>query len=160
MSRLLVLLAALTMLVTACGEDPTVDDAATGEDPPAAGPYDVADQPDEAAASFTAPADGDTTTSPVSLAMSAEGIEIVPAGTPEVGQGHFHVAVDADCVGEGESVPGPGEEAEAEGYHHFGDGSSEAELELEPGTHDLCLQLADGAHTALGATDTVTITVE
>jgi len=31
---------------------------------------------------------------------------------------------------------------------------------LEPGQHELCLQVSDGAHTALDITDTVTVDVE
>ena len=45
---------------------------------------------------------------------------------------------------------------------HFGDGSIETELALTPGEHTLCLQAADGAHTALpgeGMTHTISITV-
>lgn len=173
MSRLLALLAALALLVAACADDdPAIDEAPAGDDTPAAGDdpaedddtagsgYEVVDQPAEAAASFVTPADGDTTTSPVSLEMAAEGVEVVKADAPAVGQGHFHVAVDAGCTDEGEFIPGPGEEAQADGYHHFGDGSTEGELELEPGTYELCLQLADGVHQAFGESDTVTITVE
>lgn len=165
MARLLALLTILALLLAGCADDPavevddpTLDD--TGSDTDADPEYDVADQPAEAAATFEAPTDGDAVSSPVQLQMAAEGVEIAAAGDPAVGQAHFHVAVDAGCVGEGEFVPGPGEDAEADGHYHFGDGSTEAELDLEPGTYELCLQLADGVHTAFGATDTITVTVE
>lgn len=164
MARLLTLLTILVLPLAACADDPAVDAGASPDDADSptdtdAG-YTVGDQPAEAAAHFEAPTDGETTASPVQLRMVADGVDIVPAGDPAAGQAHFHVAVDTGCVDEGEFVPGPGEEAEAEGHYHFGDGSTEAELDLEPGTHELCLQLADGVHTAFGATETVTITVE
>lgn len=176
MHRFLPLLLALMLAVAACGgEDPslapedididldeptdTETDAETDTEP-AEGDYDVSEQPADAAATFTTPADGDTVSSPVAFEMTATGVEIVPADEPAVGEAHFHISVDAGCIPEGEPVPGPGEDAEAEGHFHFGDGSSEAELPLEPGSHELCLQLADGAHTAFGESDEITITVE
>ena len=120
----------------------------------------TSDQPDEAAATFVTPSDGDIVTSPVTVEMLAEGIDIVAAGDRAVGEGHFHIMVDTGCVENGAFVPGPSEQAEAEGHYHFGDGSTQAELELEPGTYELCLQLGDGVHQAFGATDRIQITVE
>jgi hypothetical protein len=146
----------LVLGVAACGNDD--DDAVepTVEDPG----YTVADQPDDAAARWVSPSDGDTVSSPVAIEMTADGVDIVPADAPAVGEGHLHVTVDIGCVGDGEVLPGPSEEATEEGYYHFGDGSTSAEIDLEPGTYELCLQLGDGAHLAFGQTDTITITVE
>jgi hypothetical protein len=159
MPRFLLLFAALTMVVAAaCNDDDNdVDNDVTPDNDVE---YSVDDQPDNAAASFVSPSDGDTVSSPVAIAMAAEGVEIVPAGPPAVGEGHFHVAVDIGCIDEGELIPGPSEEAEAMGHYHFGDGSTEAELDLEPGDYELCVQLADGIHVAYGDTETINITVE
>ncbi len=154
---LLAMLSAVVLIAAACGEEDVVEDVApdVAEDD-----YDISDQPDDAAARFVTPSDGDTVSSPVRFEMEADGVEIVPAGPRALGEAHFHILVDLDCADEGEFLPGPGDEAEEQGYYHFGDGSSEAELELEPGTYDLCLQLADGVHAAFGETDTIEITVE
>lgn len=174
MHRLLPLLIVTVLALAACGgEDPaleppeddtpdTTDTTDEADDTPedTGGDYDVSEQPADAQAMFASPADGDTVTMPVRVDMRAVGVEIAPAGEPVVGQGHFHVVVDAGCVPDGEFVPGPGDEAAAEGYYHFGDGSSAGQLELEPGTYELCIQLADGVHQAFGGTETITVTVE
>ena len=124
------------------------------------GAYNLADQPSGAAAMFVTPQDGDTVTAPFAVEMAAEGVMIVPAGPPMVGEAHFHIMVDIGCVDDGALIPGPSEEATAAGHRHFGTGVSAAELDLEPGTYSLCLQLADGIHQAFGATETITVTVE
>ena len=130
----LVLLGAVLLALTGCGG---------GED--AGG---------SASSSFAAPADGDTVSSPVPVEMAAEGFEVAPAEGATEGQGHFHIMVDTDCVAEGETVPSD------ETHLHFGDGSTSTEVELEPGEHTLCLQAGDATHSAFGATDEITITVE
>jgi hypothetical protein len=152
MRRLVLMFVVFTLAIglLACGNDDVADDV----------DYDVSQQPDDAMARFVTPADGDTVTSPVAVDMAAEGVEIVPAGIPAVGEAHFHIMVDIGCPDAGDLIPGPSDEATAQGYRHFGTGVSNAELELEPGTYELCLQLADGVHRAFGATDTITITVE
>ncbi len=108
----------------------------------------------DASVAIAAPEDGATVTSPVTVEMTADGIDVQPAGEVVEGAGHFHVMVDTDCLAPGETIP------KDDTHQHFGDGSTTAELELEPGEHTLCLQAGDGAHAALDATDTVTITVE
>ncbi len=85
---------------------------------------------------------GDEVTSPFTVEMEADDIDIVPSGGPRPGEGHFHILVDIPCVLGGEVIP------EGPGYLHFDGGETSAELTLEPGTHDLCLQVADGAHVA------------
>jgi hypothetical protein len=158
MTRFFTVLAALSILaLVACGGD--VDDAVVGVDVDEDA-YDVSHQPADAAARFASPQQGDTVTSPFLVELSAEGVRIVPADAPAVGEAHFHINVDIGCVADGNFIPGPSDEATAQGHIHFGDGSTERELELEPGTYELCLQLADGVHQAFGATDTITITVE
>jgi hypothetical protein len=156
MIRAIAVSAALVMGVAACGDD---DDTADVDPTPDA-EYSIDDQPDDAAARWVTPSDGDTVTSPFVVEFEADNVEIVPAGDPAVGEGHFHVNVDIGCVDSGEPIPGPSDAATEMGHRHFGTGVSEAELELEPGTYELCLQLADGVHFAFGETDTITITVE
>jgi hypothetical protein len=70
------------------------------------------------------------------------------------------VTVDIGCYDTGETIPGPSDEDEAEGRFHLGDGSDSRELDLEPGTYELCVQLADGLHVAYGETETIEVTVE
>ncbi|MCU4924826.1 DUF4399 domain-containing protein [Halobacteria archaeon AArc-dxtr1] len=121
---------------------------------------DVDDQPDDAAAMFVVPEDGETVTSPVEIEADVENVDLAPAGEAVVGEGHLHVLVDQDCFDDGETIPGPSDDAEDDGIFHWGDGQSEGELDLEPGEYDLCLQLGDGPHRAFGETDEITITVE
>jgi hypothetical protein len=125
-----------------------------------AGEYSVENQPASAAASFVSPSDGETVTSPFTVVLAADGVELAPAGIPEVGEGHLHVMVDIGCYGAGELIPGPSESDEAEGRFHLGDGSDSREIALEPGTYELCVQLGDGVHTAFGSTQTITVTVQ
>lgn len=157
MRRILVLLAAMALTAAACNGEP---EPAPMPEEEAVDDYDISDQPADAQAMFVSPSDGDTVSSPVQVEMAAEGVEIVPADAPRVGEAHFHINVDIGCVGTGEPIPGPSEEATEQGHRHFGDGSTQAELDFEPGTYELCLQLADGVHFAFGQTDTITITVE
>jgi hypothetical protein len=163
MRRTLPLIATLLLLLAACaGEDTDTD--ATPDEPEATetqddAAADVDDQPD-ATATFVTPQDGETVADPVELELAAEGVELVEAGEPAVGEGHLHVMVDIGCVEDGEIIPGPSDEHEEEGFFHLGDGTTERELDLEPGTYELCVQLGDGTHVAFGETETIEITVE
>lgn len=106
---------------------------------------------------FVSPADGATVSSPVHVTLTAENFSIEPAGEVKAGAGHLHIAVDANCVTAGEVIPKDAQ------HLHYGQGQLEADLELSPGTHTLCLQAADGAHTALndaGLRQSITLTVE
>ncbi len=163
MHRLLMLLLAGLLVLAACAEDAeeevaeTDDDAAEEE---VDDDYDIAEQPDDAAAMFVSPSDGDTVTSPFEVELAAENITLAPAGDPVVGEGHLHVLADLGCTEDGEVIPGPSDDAEEEGYFHLGDGSDSREIELEPGTYELCVQLADGPHRAFGGTEVIEVTVE
>jgi hypothetical protein len=175
MTRITALLAVLALALAACGDDVTeepedgvaeepADDAADepaddAAEEPADDEYSVDDQPD-AAASFVSPSDGDTVPSPFTVELAADGVELAPAGEPAVGEAHQHVMVDIGCYDSGESIPGPSDADEAEGRFHLGDGSDSREIDLEPGTYELCVQLADGIHQAFGSTETITVTVE
>lgn len=159
---LLPLLVGLLVAATGCGtggDDPVLEGDAGDTESADDDGYAVEEQPD-AAVFVTSPDAGATVGSPVELEFEAEGIELAEAGEPAVGEGHVHVLVDQDCPELGETIPGPDEEAEAEGIFHLGDGSSATELELDPGEHELCAQLGDGAHRAFGGTDELQLTVE
>ena len=106
--------------------------------------------------SFTSPADGATVASPVHVTMAAENFIVEPAGAVKGGAGQLHIMVDTACVAPGSVVPSDAQ------HLHYGKAQLEADLELAPGMHILCLQAADGAHTALageGMTQQITITV-
>lgn len=108
----------------------------------------------ETGVAFTSPKDGDTVSNPVKIQMEATGLTIEPAGEVHENAGHFHVIVDADCVEAGQIIPTD------DAHRHFGMAQTEAELTLAPGEHTLCLQLGDGAHTALDFTETISVSVE
>jgi hypothetical protein len=154
MNRITALIAASMLVLAACA-----DDAADAPDAPGPVDYNVMDQP-TAAAGFISPVDGETVSSPLTVMLSATGVELTPAGIPAIGEGHLHVMVDIGCYPTGESIPGPSEQDEAAGRFHLGDGSDTRQIELAPGTYELCVQLADGVHRAFGSTQTITVTVE
>jgi hypothetical protein len=85
--------------------------------------------------------------------MVADGVVIEEAGEVREGAGHLHVATSGECVPEGDSIPKDAD------HVHFGKGQLEEELYLRAGTHDLCLQVGDGAHVAQPITETLTVTV-
>jgi hypothetical protein len=111
------------------------------------------DDDDKATVSLTAPVEGATLAGGVQLSMSADGLTIEKAGEVRDGAGHFHVIADDGCGTKGAAVPRDAD------HVHFGAGQSEGMVYLEPGPHALCLQAGDGAHVALGVTDTVNVTV-
>jgi len=112
---------------------------------------------DQSGVYFIAPSDKATVSSPVKVTMGAEHFIVEPAGPVKSGAGHLHIIIDADCVAAGLTVP------KDETHLHYGKGQMEADITLSPGKHTLCLQAADGAHTALagkGMTQKITITVQ
>ena len=149
------LVLALAAGLGACGDDDDAETATedTTEETTAATETTAASGP---SVELTEPADGASVTSPVTLKMAATNFTIEPAGdgTVKEGHGHFHVMVDTECIAPGTVIPSD------ETHVHYGKGQTEAPLELAPGEHTLCLQVGDGAHTALDLTDQVTITVQ
>lgn len=103
---------------------------------------------------IVAPQDGSVVSSPVTLTVEMSGIRAAAAGATVDGEGHLHVMVDTDCLHPGEVIPSN------EHHVHWGDGATSRELELEPGVRRLCVQVADGFHTAVRISDVVTITVD
>lgn len=111
------------------------------------------DDPAAVTVALEPPTEGAAVAGGVPLSMTADGLRIEEAGEVHEGAGHFHVIADDGCVKPGEVVPRDAD------HVHFGKGQSEGTIYLAPGTHELCLQAADGAHLALDATDTVTVEV-
>lgn len=112
------------------------------------------DADDESAtATLSAPADGATVFGGVNVAMTANGVTIEEAGEVHDGAGHFHVVIDDGCLPAGTTVPRDAD------HVHFGNGQDDGTIYLDPGEHELCLQVGNGAHTALDITDTATVTV-
>ena len=109
---------------------------------------------DSPSVAFLEPAKGATVKSPVPLKLAAFNFTVEPAGEVHEGAGHLHVMVDVPCLAPGEVIP------KDDQHVHLGTGQTETELALAPGEHTLCLQAADGLHTALDITREVTITVE
>ena len=105
-------------------------------------------------ATLTSPSESAAVAGGVALAMTAEGVTIEPAGEVRGGYGHFHVIADAGCAEKGTGI------AKDADHVHFGKGQTDGVIYLEPGQHELCLQVGDGAHTALDITDTVTVDVK
>lgn len=106
---------------------------------------------------FTSPADGASVDSPVHVTLGAENFTVEAAGAVKAGAGHLHIMVDTDCVAAGATIPKDAQ------HVHYGQAQVEADLELTAGPHTLCLQAADGVHTALagdGLTQKITITVK
>ncbi len=118
-------------------------------------PTEVSGTPAAASVEIVAPADGSTVSSPVTLEVSASGVEISPAGDAVEGAAHFHAFVDQEPVAEGEAVP-----QDTEGIFHFATGT--LDLELEPGEHTVTVVLGDNTHVRLAdaAPAVVTFTVE
>jgi hypothetical protein len=108
---------------------------------------------DGVSASFTEPAPGTTIAGSIEFALAAEGVTIEEAGDVHDGAGHFHVIADAGCVDEGDAVPRDVD------HVHLGGGQAEGTIVLGPGEHELCVQVADGAHTAMDVTGTLTVDV-
>ena len=103
---------------------------------------------------LTSPSEDAAVAGGVALEMSAEGVTIEPAGETRSGYGHFHVIADAGCAEKGTGI------AKDADHVHFGKGQTDGVIYLEPGQHELCLQVGDGAHAALDITDTVTVDVK
>ncbi len=146
-SRALALVSPFVLLLAACG----------GSDNPTGGSTTSSSRAGEAKSTgtvaFGAPANGAAVAGGVGVSMTAQGINIEKAGSVRDGAGHFHVIAGTQCV-----TPGTAIVSDAD-HIHVDDGQSNATIYLEPGAHRLCLQVGDGAHFALDATDTVTIDV-
>lgn len=109
---------------------------------------------DSPSVAFLEPAKAAAVTSPVAVKLAAFNFTVEPAGEVREAAGHLHVMVDVPCLTPGEVIP------KDDQHVHLGTGQTETTLTLAPGEHTLCLQAADGVHTALDITREVTFTVE
>lgn len=108
---------------------------------------------------ITSPAEGATLPAgPVTVELSVQGMDIVPAGDTTTGTGHHHLYLDEDLTPAGEPVPSvPGR------IIHMGDGSASYTFEnVGPGEHRIIAVVADGVHVPLRpwVVDTVFVTVQ
>jgi hypothetical protein len=162
--RLLII--ALTIVLTACGEKPadnaiqTEQSATTAPaEMAAAGPAALARtaSADGAKVFFITPADGATVANPISIEFGIAGMDIVKAGNDQPNSGHHHLLIDADLPDLGLPIP-------ADEHHiHFGDGSTSTQISLPPGEHKLQMLLGDHLHIPHNPPLTsaeITITVE
>ena len=112
------------------------------------------DGDDPASVSFVAPIKGAAIAGGVDVELAAEGVTIEPAGEVNSGAGHFHVIADQGCVAVGDPIPRDVD------HVHLGKGQPEGVLYLGPGTHELCVQVGDGAHVASDVTVTVEVGID
>ena len=156
MTARVAIVAALALVAAGCGDDDDDTSAASGdaadttETTDATAPEDGA----EGSVSIAEPESGAVVAQRFIVAMEADGVDIEPAGEVRDGAGHFHVMVDTPCLEAGETVP------KDDQHVHFGKGQTEGILFLEAGEHEICLQVADGAHRALPITDEISVTVD
>ena len=138
-------------LVSSCGGEPPADAEETGA--PEAAPAATM-----ASVSIGSPADGAAImTTSVTVTLTVDGVQIVPAGDMTAGTGHHHLYLDADLAAADAPVPSiPGSVV------HMGDGSAEYTFEgVSAGEHRLIAVVADGVHVPLNpmVVDTVMFTV-
>lgn len=155
-NRLTPLIVVAGLALAACGDDaPSADRTTTAAPAGPATPAETTAQPPAGApaATLIAPVSGARIAGVVDLEMVASGVTIEPAGAVQPGAGHFHVIADTGCLPAGTAI---GKDAD---HVHFGTGATTGAIYLDPGSHTLCLQVGDGAHTALDITHSIQIEV-
>ncbi|MCB9740395.1 MAG: DUF4399 domain-containing protein [Deltaproteobacteria bacterium] len=107
--------------------------------------------PDGAKVFFVEPADGAEIALPagaekakVHVAFGIAGMEVKPAGEVVAGTGHHHIIINGPGTDFGQPVP------KNETHIHYGGGQTETDLELAPGSYELTMQFANGAHLSYG----------
>jgi hypothetical protein len=96
--------------------------------------------PENAAAYFISPKDGETVSSPFTVRFGLKGMGVAPAGIDQANTGHHHLLVDVDKPDLNAALP------VTDNIKHFGAGQTETELTLPPGKHTLQLVLGDALH--------------
>lgn len=163
-SRPLLSVAALALVLTACGKPPPAPTAApetealisTGqasteqastEQAPALQASETIAAPlprnlstDGATVAILSPRSGDIVSSPLKVVFGVEGMTLAPAGDPAPGSGHHHLLVDVPAPDLGQPIPKDAQ------HLHFGQAQTEAEITLPPGPHTLQLLLGDSNH--------------
>ncbi|MEO5947521.1 MAG: DUF4399 domain-containing protein [Chitinophagaceae bacterium] len=87
-----------------------------------------------------------TISSPFTLQMGVEEMDLDSAGLVRQASGHHHLIIDGpDSLASGTIVPKDSVNI------HFGNAQTEYELKLTPGKHKLTLQFADGLHRSYGS---------
>jgi hypothetical protein len=160
------LIFALTIVLTACGEKPAGDAVETAQSATSAPAEMAAAEPAKLARTtsaeganvfFITPADGATVANPISIEFGIAGMDVVKAGNDQPNSGHHHLLIDADLPDLGLPIP-------ADEHHvHFGDGSTSTQISLPPGEHKLQMLLGDHLHIPHNPPLTsaqITITVE
>lgn len=109
--------------------------------------------------------DGQTVTSPVTVAFGLRGMGVAPAEVERDNTGHHHLLVNRAPFGEGEFGEEEFELAlpSDDNHLHFGGGQTEVTIDLPPGTHTLQLVLGDKGHVPHDPpvfSDVISITVE
>lgn len=89
---------------------------------------------------------------PVRIVLSAENIQLAPAGEDRAGTGHLHLFINQPVTDIGVAIP-----AGAEGIVHLGQAQTSHELTaLRPGEYTVIAVLGDFAHRTIAqTTDTV-----
>ena len=139
------------LLVTCTQQSQNASESEREEEKPKLGAE--ADLSEEQRVSFLNLSDGDEVTSPFTVQMGVEGMEVDPAGEPVVNKGHHHIIIEGDYVETMVVVP-------TDSTHlHFGQGQTETEIELPPGTYKLTMQFADGFHRSYGEQMSASISI-
>jgi len=137
---------------------------ACGKDAPKPAPAETTAEADGAPKSLPAPKgasvafkdlkDGDTVTSPVTVCMTVEGVEVEASGPVNAGKGHHHILVDIPVPDDlNKDIPKDAQNI------HLGDGSTCKDVTLSPGKHTLRLLFADGSHRPYDPAITAAISV-
>jgi hypothetical protein len=137
----LILVAALIMVLQACGGEPQPSESASAETQTAAtAELQRSPSPPGATVFIISPVNGTTVASPVTVKFGISGMTVVQAGDFANNTGHHHLLIDVDP--KNDSLPVPSDK----NHIHFGKGQTETTIELEPGQHSLQLVLGDGNH--------------
>lgn len=97
--------------------------------------------------------DGDEVSSPFTVKMGVEGMELDPAGPLIEHSGHHHIIINGGVIETGTVIPMD------EKNLHYGDAQTEAELELEPGEYTLTMQYGNGHHQSYGEPMSAQVTI-
>lgn len=99
------------------------------------------------------PSDGSLVVSPITLRVDAENLRLRSAGATKDGEGHLHILIDEECKSVGVVIES------GSNVIDLNDGRSETQLDLEPGQYEICVQVADGFHSAVAIVDRISISV-
>jgi hypothetical protein len=128
--HLLILLAAGTVVASACAQPDEPSPAATA----------VIAVDSTSQLYFRAPLDGAVVPPTFDVVFGLRDYGVAPAGVDLPNTGHFHILINVEA-------PAPGVMILADSLHrHYGLGQIETKLTLEPGEYTLRLVLADHLH--------------